>query len=68
MRTDAEHPSRNAKPLRLNPLADWELRVGNLRVYYVVASSVETAPVVFVVAIGVKSRNEVLIGQEHFLI
>jgi len=27
--------TRNRKPMRPNPLAPWELRIGNLRVYYV---------------------------------
>ena len=26
--------TRNRKPIRPNPLAPWELRIGNLRVYY----------------------------------
>jgi hypothetical protein len=26
--------TRNRKPMRPNPVAPWELRIGNLRVYY----------------------------------
>ena len=26
--------TRNRKPMRPNPIAPWELRIGNLRVYY----------------------------------
>ena len=52
--------TRNRKPMRPNPLAPWELRIGDLRVYY----DVETEPEakVIVLAIGIKERNRVLIG------
>jgi mRNA-degrading endonuclease RelE of RelBE toxin-antitoxin system len=54
--------TRNRKPMRPNPVAPWELRIGNLRVYY----DVETEPesVVYVRAVGVKLRNRVRIGKE----
>jgi mRNA-degrading endonuclease RelE of RelBE toxin-antitoxin system len=53
-------PTRNRKQMRANPLAPWELRIGNLRVYY----DVEEAPerVVRIRAVGVKERNQVRIG------
>ena len=54
--------TRNRKPMRPNPLALWELRIGNLRVYYDVEEDPE--PVVLVRAIGVKLRNRVRIGRE----
>jgi mRNA interferase RelE/StbE len=54
--------TRNRKPLRSNLLAPWELRVGDLRVYYTVVEGPE--PVVAVQAIGVKRRNRVYIGGE----
>ena len=44
--------TRNRKPMRPNPLAPWELRVGSLRVYSEVTES--PAPTVTVRAIGVK--------------
>lgn len=59
--------------MRPNPIAPWELRVGNLRVYYHV---LEVGPkfegnefdlpeaIVVVVAVGVKYRNRVRIGGE----
>jgi mRNA-degrading endonuclease RelE of RelBE toxin-antitoxin system len=52
--------TRNRKMLRPNPIAEWELRVGDLRVYY----DVEEAPeqVVRVRAVGVKNRDEVRIA------
>jgi len=48
--------------MRPNPLAPWELRIGNLRVYYDVEEEPES--VVFVRAVGVKQRNRVRIGRE----
>lgn len=53
--------TRRRKPLRPNPLASWELRVGQYRVYYQVAFDGDEA-VVTVVAVGVKIRNRVFIG------
>jgi mRNA-degrading endonuclease RelE of RelBE toxin-antitoxin system len=54
--------TRNRKPMRPNPLAPWELRIGHLRVY----SDVQETPrrVVSVRAIGIKRRNHVVIGKE----
>jgi len=54
--------TRNRKPMRPNPLAPWELRIGNLRVYYDVEE--EPEPVVYVRAVGIKQRNRVRIGKE----
>jgi mRNA-degrading endonuclease RelE of RelBE toxin-antitoxin system len=34
--------TRNRKPMRPNPLAPWELRLGDLRVYYDVQEELET--------------------------
>jgi len=52
--------TRNRKPLRPNALASWELRVGDLRVYYDVQEDPEQQ--VNVTAIGIKIRNRVLIA------
>ena len=54
--------TRNRKPMRPNPVAPWELRIGVLRVYYDVEE--EPASVVYVRAVGVKQRNQVRIGRE----
>ena len=54
--------TRNRKPMRPNPLAPWELRIGSLRVYYDVEE--EPEPVVFIRAVGVKLGNRVRIGRE----
>jgi mRNA-degrading endonuclease RelE of RelBE toxin-antitoxin system len=53
-------PSRNRKHMRENSLAAWELRIGNLRVYYDVEE--EPEPMVLIRAIGIKERNQVRIG------
>ncbi len=55
--------TRNRKPMRPNPVAPWELRIGDLRVYY----DVEESPIlkVFIRAIGIKKRNRILIAGEE---
>jgi hypothetical protein len=54
--------TRNRKPLRANSIAPWELRVGDLRVYYDLPEADE--PSVLVIAIGVKTGSELRIGGE----
>jgi mRNA-degrading endonuclease RelE of RelBE toxin-antitoxin system len=54
--------TRNRKEMRPNPLASWELRIGNLRVYYDVT---EDPQIVAVVAVGIKRSNRVFIGGEE---
>ena len=56
------HETKNRKLMRLNPIAPWELRIGDLRVYYDVEPEPEA--IVQVRAIGVKTRNRVRIGGE----
>ena len=46
------------------PLASWELRVGDLRVYYDVEEDPEQQ--VIIAAIGVKVRNRVYIAGELY--
>ena len=58
--------TRNRKPMRPNPIAPWELRVGHLRVYYEVQE--EPDPVVRVLAVGVKDRNVVRIAGEEMVL
>ena len=55
--------TKNRKPMRPNPLASWELRIGKLRVYYDIEE--ESEKVVYIIAIGVKERNRVCIGGEE---
>jgi mRNA-degrading endonuclease RelE of RelBE toxin-antitoxin system len=54
--------TRNRKRMRPNPLAPWELRIGDLRVYY----EVEEGPrkLVKILGIGEKDRNTVRIAGE----
>jgi hypothetical protein len=49
--------------MRPNPLAEWELRVGDLRVYYVVR--VQPAPLVVIGAVGRKVGNRVFVGGQE---
>ena len=50
--------------MRSNYLAAWELRIGNLRVYYDVEEEPEA--VVYINAVGVKERNQVNIAGEIY--
>ena len=54
--------TRNRRPMRPNPIAPWELRIGRLRVYYDVEQDPDA--VVCIRAVGVKERNHVRIGTE----
>ena len=49
--------------MRPNSLAPWELRIGNLRVYYDVDEEQE---LVLIRAVGIKVRNLVRIGKDIF--
>jgi mRNA-degrading endonuclease RelE of RelBE toxin-antitoxin system len=62
LRHQAALETRNRKPMRPNPVAPWELRVGRLRVYYDVEEEPER--VVYVLAVGIKLRDQVRIGEE----
>jgi mRNA-degrading endonuclease RelE of RelBE toxin-antitoxin system len=54
---------RNRKRLRPNPLAPWELRVADLRVYF--EPRMSPTRTVVVVAVGVKDRTALRIGGEE---
>lgn len=57
-------PTRRRKLLRANPLATWELRVGNFRVFYEVGDD----QIVIIIAIGQKQHNKLIIdGKEYQL-
>jgi mRNA-degrading endonuclease RelE of RelBE toxin-antitoxin system len=56
--------TKNRKPMRPNPLAPWELRIGDLRVYYDVEAEPEA--VVYINAVGIKERNQVRIAGEVY--
>lgn len=55
--------TRNRKPMRPNPIAPWELRVQNMRVFY----DIENEPVqrVIILAVGVKDHNRIMIGGKE---
>ncbi len=57
-----DDPTQKRKPLAENPLAAWELRLGDVRVFYDVSRE-ENA--VDVLAVGVKERNRLRIGGEE---
>ena len=54
--------THSRKRLRPNPLAPWELRIGNLRVFYDVH---EETSCVRVVAVGRKRGNRLIIAGEE---
>jgi len=62
LRHQPTHETKNRKPMRPNPVAPWELRIGNLRVYYDVEEEPKAS--VYIRAVGVKLRNRVRIGRE----
>jgi len=55
--------TRNRKPLRPNPIAPWELRIGNLRVFYEVVSG--DPGVVRIVAVGKKEGSIIRIAGKE---
>ena len=55
--------TRHRKPLRPNPVAPWELRVGQLRVFYEVVA--EESGIVRILAVGRKVRNTLTIGGKE---
>jgi len=55
--------TRHRKPLKPNPVAPWELRVGALRVFYEVAEG--PPAVVRILAVGIKVREILRIGGEE---
>jgi mRNA-degrading endonuclease RelE of RelBE toxin-antitoxin system len=53
----------NRKPLRPNPIAPWELRVGDLRIFYEV--STEMPATVNILAVGRKDGNTLRVAGEE---
>jgi mRNA-degrading endonuclease RelE of RelBE toxin-antitoxin system len=56
-------PTRKRKLLRPNPIAPWELRLGNVRVFY--DAQEKPQPLVKIAAVGIKQHNELWIGEER---
>ena len=61
LESDADVETRRKKRLRDNPLAPWELRIGELRVFY----EIPAPRVVRVLAIGHKEHNDLFIRGER---
>jgi mRNA-degrading endonuclease RelE of RelBE toxin-antitoxin system len=61
---EPQRETKNRKPMRPNPLASWELRIGDLRVYYCVL--LDPAPLVEILAVGIKDRNQIRIGGKEY--
>jgi mRNA-degrading endonuclease RelE of RelBE toxin-antitoxin system len=59
-------PTRKRKLLRPNPLAPWQLRLGDVRVFYEVQE--EPTPLVTIKAVGKKIHNELWIGGERIVL
>lgn len=57
---DADVETRRRKPMRPNPLGEWELRIDDFRVFY----NVEAGGVVKVTAVGRKEHNDLYIRGE----
>ena len=55
--------TRNRKPLRPNPVAPWELRAGELRVFYEVSEGPPAQ--VQILAVGIKVRETLRIGGQE---
>jgi mRNA-degrading endonuclease RelE of RelBE toxin-antitoxin system len=55
--------TNNRKPLRPNPIAPWELRIGDLQVFYEVAA--DEPDTVRILAVGRKKGNKLYIGGQE---
>jgi len=55
--------TRNRKRLRPNPLAKWELRAGNLRVFYDIDELVKE---VVILNVGRKTGNRLIVGEKEY--
>lgn len=57
-----DQPTKHRKRLDDNPVAPWELRIGDFRVFY---DLIRDDQVVAVVAVGQRFHNRLLIGGEE---
>ena len=60
LEADANVETKRRKQLRPNPLAPWELRVGDYRVFY----EINQGTLVRVLAVGHKTHNDLFIRGE----
>lgn len=61
LEADANTESKRRKQLRPNPLAPWELRIGDYRVFY----EIKPEGLVRVLAVGHKVHNDLFIRGER---
>ena len=64
LESDPDVETRRRKRLRDNPLAPWELRIGEFRVFYEISEGQQ----VRVLAIGHKEHNDLFIRSERVLL
>jgi mRNA-degrading endonuclease RelE of RelBE toxin-antitoxin system len=64
LRHEPHIQTKKRKIMRPNSLASWELRLGNLRVYYDVHFDPEL--IVEILAVGIKDRSQVWIGEKEY--
>ncbi len=64
LRYEPNLETRNRKPMEPNPLATWELRVGQFRVFYHIEDN--SVKIVYIIAIGYKEHNQLFIGGKRF--
>ena len=55
--------TRQRKPLRPNPIAPWDLPVGQLRIFYEVTGA--ESGVLRILAVGRKRRNVLMVGDKE---
>lgn len=72
LRLQPEVPTRNRKRLRANRVAPWELRIGDLRVFYDIEPAAPVSPgdeaeasTVVILAVGAKKGNRLWLGNEE---
>ena len=61
LRHEPEKPTRNRKKLDEHPIAPWELRIGDFRVFFDV---IPEENLVVIVAVGEKRHNDLWIDDE----
>lgn len=62
LKDQPDQATKRKKLLRENPISTWELRLGNLRLFYNVDTEQQ---VVEIVAVGVKDHNRLVIGGQE---
>jgi len=66
LRQEPFRETRNRKPRRPNPLAPWELRVGELRIFY--EEDAEEKDLVNILAVGIKRGNRLFIAGKEIVL